>query len=35
MTICNFKPAEMFGADRCLFEWQTLIIICCGPPAVC
>lgn len=34
MTTCASKHAAMPGVDRCLFEWQTLIVICCGPPAV-
>jgi len=33
MTICPAHQNSARFDDRCLFRWQTLIVICCGPPA--
>jgi hypothetical protein len=34
MTMCISYVASQKYDGRRLFKWQTLIVICCGPPAV-
>jgi hypothetical protein len=34
MTTCSFCSAAQRFDDRRLFKWQTLIVICCGPPVL-
>jgi hypothetical protein len=34
MMACSFFSTAQRFDDRRLFKWQTLIVICCGPPAL-